>query len=121
MEVSGIQGATLSQRALPLPPTGLPVGGYATYAEAQRAVDFLSDEKFPVEGVTIAGNEMQRVGGGTGRPSGGRGGGGGGRAGGRGADRRRPGRPVACGAACWWACCPACSPIMGPTGSPSSS
>ncbi|MDP9394200.1 MAG: hypothetical protein M3Q27_08060 [Actinomycetota bacterium] len=48
-------------RSLPTPPTGLPVGSYATYAEAQRAVDFLSDEKFPVENVTIVGQDLQMV------------------------------------------------------------
>lgn len=46
---------------LPVPPTGLPVGSYDTYAEAQRAVDFLSDEKFPVEAVTIVGSDLQLV------------------------------------------------------------
>lgn len=46
---------------LPTPPTGLPVGSYATYAEAQRAVDFLADEKFPVENVTIVGSDLQMV------------------------------------------------------------
>ena len=33
---------------LPTPPTGWPVGSYATYAEAQRAVDYLADRDFPV-------------------------------------------------------------------------
>ena len=49
------------QRRLPEPPTGLPVGKYATYAEAQRAVDYLSDEEFPVENVTIVGNDLRLV------------------------------------------------------------
>jgi hypothetical protein len=34
---------------LPTPPKGWPVGSYPTYAEAQRAVDFLSDNQFPVQ------------------------------------------------------------------------
>ena len=46
---------------LPTPPTGLPVGSYQTYADAQRAVDYLSDEKFGVEAVTIVGNDLQMV------------------------------------------------------------
>jgi hypothetical protein len=46
---------------LPTPPTGLPVGSYTTYAEAQRAVDFLADEKFAVENVTIVGSDLQMV------------------------------------------------------------
>lgn len=46
---------------LPTPPTGLPVGSFDTYEAAQRAVDYLSDEKFPVEGVTIVGSDLQLV------------------------------------------------------------
>ena len=34
---------------LPTPPKGWPIGSYATYAEAQLAVDYLSDEQFPVD------------------------------------------------------------------------
>jgi len=38
---------------LPTPPTGWPIGSYATYAEAQRAVDHLADNQFPVAEVNI--------------------------------------------------------------------
>ena len=31
------------------------VASYRTYAEAQRAVDFLSDQRFPVERLSIVG------------------------------------------------------------------
>jgi hypothetical protein len=48
-------------QALPTPPTGLQVGSYTTYAEAQRAVDYLSDNEFPVENVTIVGSDLQMV------------------------------------------------------------
>jgi hypothetical protein len=48
-------------QSLPTPPTGLQVGSYATYAEAQRAVDYLSDNEFPVENVTIVGSDLQMV------------------------------------------------------------
>jgi hypothetical protein len=48
-------------QALPTPPTGLPVGSFDTYAEAQRAVDYLSDNEFPVENVTIVGSDLQMV------------------------------------------------------------
>ena len=48
-------------QALPTPPTGLPVGSYDTYAEAQRAVDYLSDNEFAVENVTIVGSDLQMV------------------------------------------------------------
>lgn len=49
--------------SLPLPelPSGLPVGSYPTYAEAQRAVDYLSDQKFPVQHVTIVGSDLKLV------------------------------------------------------------
>src|ERR1700709_300020 len=40
---------------LPPPPKGWPIGSYPTYAEAQRAVDYLSDHEFPVQQVTIVG------------------------------------------------------------------
>lgn len=46
---------------LPEPPSGWPIGSYATYAEAQRAVDHLADEDFPVEDVTIVGVEPMIV------------------------------------------------------------
>ncbi|HTQ20300.1 general stress protein [Mycobacterium sp.] len=46
---------------LPTPPKGWPVGSYPTYAEAQRAVDYLSDQEFPVEQVTIVGVDLMQV------------------------------------------------------------
>lgn len=46
---------------LPTPPRGWPIGSYGTYAEAQRAVDFLSDEHFSVEDVTIVGVDLMQV------------------------------------------------------------
>ena len=46
---------------LPTPPTGWPVGSYATYAEAQRAVDYLADGSFPVSDVTIVGVDLMLV------------------------------------------------------------
>jgi hypothetical protein len=46
---------------LPTPPTGWPVGSYATYAEAQRAVDYLADREFPVGDVTIVGVDLMMV------------------------------------------------------------
>jgi len=46
---------------MPTPPTGVPVGSYETYEQAQRAVDFLSDEHFPVQHVTIVGNGLRMV------------------------------------------------------------
>ncbi len=46
---------------LPTPPTGWPIGSYATYAEAQRAVDHLADSEFPVQEVTIVGVDLMQV------------------------------------------------------------
>ncbi|SIR81700.1 general stress protein [Williamsia sterculiae] len=52
---------TRATPGLPTPPRGWPIGSYATYAEAQRAVDYLSDETFPVEDVTIVGVDLMQV------------------------------------------------------------
>lgn len=46
---------------LPTPPSGWPIGSYATYAEAQRAVDHLADNQFPVAEVTIVGVDLMLV------------------------------------------------------------
>src|ERR671920_2118231 len=37
------------------------VASYGTYAEAQRAVDHLSDERFPVERVSIVAEDLRFV------------------------------------------------------------
>lgn len=50
-----------SPLGLPTPPKGWPVGSYSTYAEAQKAVDFLSDNQFPVQQVTIVGVDLMQV------------------------------------------------------------
>jgi hypothetical protein len=42
-------------------PRGQVVGTYDTYVEAQRAVDFLSDEQFPVQNVSIVGSDLKMV------------------------------------------------------------
>jgi hypothetical protein len=42
-------------------PRGQSVGSYDTYVEAQRAVDFLSDEGFPVQHVSIIGSDLRMV------------------------------------------------------------
>jgi hypothetical protein len=44
-----------------LSPRGAVVASYSTYGEAQRAVDRLSDAKFPVEHVQIVGRDLQLV------------------------------------------------------------
>jgi hypothetical protein len=40
---------------------GEQIAVYDTYAEAQQAVDFLSDEKFPVHSVAIVGTDLRMV------------------------------------------------------------
>jgi hypothetical protein len=44
-----------------MPLGGVQVGSYDDYQQAQRAVDFLSDEKFPVENVTIIGSDLRMI------------------------------------------------------------
>ena len=44
-----------------MPLGGVQVGSYDTYEQAQAAVDFLSDEKFAVENVTIIGTDLRMV------------------------------------------------------------
>ncbi|KID28981.1 general stress protein [Prauserella rugosa] len=46
---------------LPTPPTGWPIGSYNTYEEAQRAVDYLADNDFKVQDVTIVGVDLMLV------------------------------------------------------------
>jgi hypothetical protein len=46
---------------LPTPPTGWPIGSYSTYEEAQRAVDYLTEQDFPVQEVTIVGVDLMLV------------------------------------------------------------
>lgn len=42
-------------------PEGWPVGSFASYAEAQEAVDMLSDKEFPVDALTIVGVDLMEV------------------------------------------------------------
>ena len=44
-----------------MPLGGVQVGSYDSYERAQAAVDFLSDEKFPVENVTIIGSDLRQI------------------------------------------------------------
>ncbi len=58
----GVPGASRrGPLGLPTPPKGWPVGSYPTYAEAQKAVDYLSDNQFPVQHVTIVGVDLMQV------------------------------------------------------------
>src|SRR4051812_34760523 len=44
-----------------MPLGGVQVGSYDAYEQAQAAVDYLSDQKFPVENVTIIGSDLRMV------------------------------------------------------------
>ena len=57
----GPGGSRRGPLSLPTPPKGWPVGSYPTYAEAQKAVDLLSDNQFPVQQVTIVGVDLMQV------------------------------------------------------------
>ena len=50
-----------SRMQMPQPPTGATIATYDTYEQAQRAVDYLSDQGFPVQHVTIVGNGLRMV------------------------------------------------------------
>jgi hypothetical protein len=40
---------------------GVSIGAFSSYADAQRAVDYLSDNGFPVEHLTIIGSDLKQV------------------------------------------------------------
>lgn len=42
-------------------PVGETIGSYTSYLDAQKAVDYLADEKFPVSQVSIVGNDLKIV------------------------------------------------------------
>ncbi|HEV7167316.1 MAG TPA: general stress protein [Micrococcaceae bacterium] len=42
-------------------PTGDTVGSYTSYLDAQKAVDYLADQQFPVQFVSIVGNDLKMV------------------------------------------------------------
>ncbi len=58
---SGSARSTPGGPNLPTPPTGWPIGSYGKYEEAQRAVDHLADNEFPVQEVTIVGVDLMLV------------------------------------------------------------
>ena len=44
-----------------MPVGGVQVGSFESYEQAQAAVDHLSDQKFPVENVTIVGTDLRMI------------------------------------------------------------
>ena len=61
MQATGSGGANRSELGLKKRPEGWPVGSFQTYEEAQRAVDMLSDNEFPVAELTIVGVDLMEV------------------------------------------------------------
>ena len=56
----GRAAAVAAGRTMTLP-QGVDIASYATYLEAQRAVDHLSDEGFPVQHTAIVGTDLRSV------------------------------------------------------------
>ncbi|WKD57872.1 hypothetical protein CAPI_06660 [Corynebacterium capitovis DSM 44611] len=51
----------VQRKSVPERPAGWPVGSFTTYSDAQRAVDGLSDQEFPVEDLSIVGVDLMQV------------------------------------------------------------
>jgi hypothetical protein len=59
--MSNIFGAPKALEESRTVPTGDAVGSYNSYLDAQKAVDYLADQQFPVQLVSIVGNELKMV------------------------------------------------------------
>jgi hypothetical protein len=60
-QFSGAGRARPGLPRLPTRPTGWPVGSFDNYEQAQRTVDYLADNDFPVQEVTIVGVDLMLV------------------------------------------------------------
>ena len=58
---SGAGGPRPGVPRLPTRPSGWPVGSYDSYEKAQKTVDYLADNDFPVQEVTIVGVDLMLV------------------------------------------------------------
>lgn len=58
--MSALRSQTAPRGSLTLP-SGVEIASYATYLEAQKAVDHLSDEGFPVQHTAIVGTDLRSV------------------------------------------------------------
>ena len=56
-----LSGPSRGVPRMPTPFHGEQIAAYDTYEQAQRAVDYLSDEKFPVQKVAIVGRDLRMV------------------------------------------------------------
>jgi hypothetical protein len=59
--MSNIFGAPKALEEARTVPKGDTVGSYNSYLDAQKAVDYLADQQFPVQLVSIVGNELKMV------------------------------------------------------------
>ncbi|MHA7292794.1 general stress protein [Arthrobacter sp. HLT1-21] len=59
--MSNVLGRTASRDEGRILPKGETVGRYSAYLDAQKAVDYLADSKFPVQKVSIIGSELKTV------------------------------------------------------------
>jgi hypothetical protein len=58
---TGVPSLPSQTAGAPIPTATVVVGSYADYALAQQAVDYLSDNKFPVERTAIIGTDLRLV------------------------------------------------------------
>ncbi|WP_323958996.1 ECF transporter S component [Arthrobacter sp. JZ12] len=59
--MSNVLGRTASRDESRTLPKGEAIGRYSSYLDAQKAVDYLADSKFPVQQVSIIGNDLKTV------------------------------------------------------------
>ena len=59
--MSNVLGRTASSDEGRTLPKGETIGRYSSYLDAQKAVDYLADSKFPVQQVSIIGNDLKTV------------------------------------------------------------
>ncbi|WP_299166098.1 general stress protein [uncultured Arthrobacter sp.] len=59
--MSNVLGRTTSRDEGRTLPKGETIGRYSSYLDAQKAVDYLADSKFPVQQVSIIGNDLKTV------------------------------------------------------------
>lgn len=59
--MSNVLGRTASRDEGRTLPKGETIGRYSSYLDAQKAVDYLADSKFPVQQVSIIGNDLKTV------------------------------------------------------------
>lgn len=60
-DMANLFGRTRPMDEARIVPTGETIGSYISYLDAQKAVDYLADEKFPVQHVSIVGNDLKMV------------------------------------------------------------